>query len=78
MIVMLIDEKKVLDLLGQAATEFSRLAMMHPADLHEFAHAIHLCQNIVLAREGQRSMGLPAEAISMAEAWKGWQTLTHG
>lgn len=49
-------EMSILNLLGTAYSEFQTLPAEHPDDLKEFALAIHMAQNIVLAREGLRSM----------------------
>ena len=66
-------EKRVLQLLGSAANEYSKLPEMHDADMHEFAHAIHVCQNLILAREGVRVMGYAEEGEPMIASWKGWK-----
>lgn len=50
------EEKNVLRLLSQAASEFGKLEKLHRADLPEFVHAIHAAQNIVLSRAGMRAM----------------------
>jgi hypothetical protein len=49
-------EKKVVNLLGEAAVKFGELPLEHPDDAREFALAIHAAQNIVLARVGLRAM----------------------
>ena len=46
------EEHKVMDLLGHAVIELSKLKPAHPADISEFQVHIHACQNIVLARPG--------------------------
>lgn len=50
------EENTILNLLGKAFTEFKKLEEFHPADLEEFVIGIHACQNIILAREGLRSL----------------------
>ena len=54
MIDELKQEQKVLDTLATGWSQFLDLPEMHPQDKIEFMHAIHVCQNIVLAREAQR------------------------
>lgn len=51
------EESEVLRLLGQAWNKFIELPAMHHMDNHEFCHAIHAAQNIVLARAGLRAQG---------------------
>ena len=51
------EEIHVLDLLGEAWNEFSKLPNSHPMDNEEFVHHIHILQRQVLAREGRRAMG---------------------
>lgn len=50
------DEIEVLSLLGRAFVAAKALPVMHPHDLPEFAGAIHIAQNIILAREGLRAL----------------------
>lgn len=52
------EEVEALNLLGQAMTAFDKLPPLHGADRPEFIHAIHACQNIVLARAGLRATGI--------------------
>lgn len=52
------DEKEVLRLLGLAWNKFLELPAYHYMDNHEFCHAIHAAQNIVLARAGMREEGI--------------------
>ena len=47
-------ELAVLDQLGLAAKMFSKLDIIHRSDASDFTYAIHLAQNIVLARAGMR------------------------
>lgn len=49
-------ERYVLDKLGEAFVAFRNLEQLHPHDLAEFTAAIHAAQNILLAREGLRSL----------------------
>lgn len=48
------DELNVLAYLGDAFSAFQKLPVLHPSDMHEFIHAIHAAQNIILARVGYR------------------------
>ena len=52
------DERKCLDLLGQAWGVFAELPVLHHADRVEFSQAIHAAQNIVYARLGLRLEGI--------------------
>ena len=45
-------EEEALKLLGEAFNAFALLPTLHPADLPEFVHHIHACQNIILSRVG--------------------------
>jgi hypothetical protein len=49
-------ENKVLALTKEAWNEFLRLPEMHADDVNEFRYHIHAIQNIILAREGLRSL----------------------
>ena len=44
------EEERVLQLLGEAAHEYGQLPHVHPNDSWDFIHAIHMAQNVVLAR----------------------------
>lgn len=48
------EEINVLELLGKAASAFFGLETVHPSDSLDFTYAIHLAQNLVLARPGMR------------------------
>ncbi len=48
------EEEEVLDVLGKAATMFFGLEKIHPSDIQDFVYAIHLAQNLVMARPGMR------------------------
>ncbi len=54
------DETKIISLLSEATLRFARLKQESAVDIEEFGAAVHAAQNIVLAREGMRS--LKAEA----------------
>ena len=43
-------EIKVLNMLGECFNEYRALVVLHPCDLNEFMQAIHVAQNIILAR----------------------------
>lgn len=43
-------ERELLDKLGECFNNFKYLPQLHPSDLKEFQYAIHLAQNIILAR----------------------------
>ncbi|MBC8273391.1 MAG: hypothetical protein H8E40_00260 [Chloroflexi bacterium] len=47
-------EKRVLELLADAYNLFLELEERHPCDAQEFMQAIHVAQNIVLARAALR------------------------
>lgn len=53
------EEEKALRLLAEAWNVFVTLPEMHHMDRHEFAHAIHAAQNIILSRVGLRAQNLP-------------------
>jgi hypothetical protein len=48
------EELEVLETLGKAAGMFFKLKSIHQADHKDFEYAIHLAQNLVLARPGMR------------------------
>lgn len=50
-------ELLVIDKLAEAWNLFIELEVIHAADKPEFAFAVHLAENIVLARPAWRSMG---------------------
>ncbi len=52
-------EQEILDLLAEAYNKFIELNQRHNWDVHEFVHAIHQAQNIVLARTPNRNLDLP-------------------
>lgn len=49
-------ELKVIDMLAQAAMEFSSLPVCHQSDEREFESAVHVCQNIIMARAAVRTI----------------------
>ena len=51
-------EQEVLDSLADAWNKYIRLQEQHPEDRTEFMRAIHVAQNIVLARPTCREMNL--------------------
>ncbi len=51
------EEKQIIGILGEAYKKFIRLPILHTADQREFMHAIHIAQNIVLARSALRQEG---------------------
>lgn len=53
---MTIDERVILDDLGKCFDGFNLLPVLHPMDQADFCHAIHACQNIVLARAAMRQL----------------------
>ena len=50
MIQFTADEKKILSLILEAWNTYDELPVLHFDDRHEFAHAIHAAQNIVISR----------------------------
>lgn len=65
---MTIPEKLVLDTLASAWNQFILLPVLHKDDQDEFRHAIHAAQNVVLAREGMRTVGcFPKLAVDKTE-----------
>lgn len=59
------DEVELLDALGEVATKFAALEQEHRSDVADFVYAIHLAQNIIMARQGMRDYrilkGLPED-----------------
>jgi len=49
-------EIKVAQMLGDAWNEYLKLPVEHPTEKAEVCHAIHACQDIVLARCGRRAI----------------------
>lgn len=49
-------EKKVLNLTANLWNEFLQLETIHPSDRPDVMFHIHAIQNIIFAREGQRTM----------------------
>lgn len=50
-------EQRVLNLLAEAWEAFQELPEQHPAHAHEFAHAIHAAQRLVMTRPMARVTG---------------------
>lgn len=50
------EEKEAWELLGTAATAIMALPEDHPMDKEEYAHAIHVLQNGLLARPMYRAV----------------------
>lgn len=44
------DEAYVLERVGNVATEFAKLVVLHPDDMRDVVFHVHAIQNIVLAR----------------------------
>jgi hypothetical protein len=51
-------ERQVVEALGRAFNLFVQLPVVHNDDVDEFRHAIHLCQNIVLARPAVEKLNI--------------------
>lgn len=54
------EETALVELLGKCFNAFNQLPTYHLSDSKEFAQAIHVCQNIVFARDGMRDYGYKA------------------
>ena len=52
------EENEVMNLLGEAWNKFTALPVLHGSDKADFQYAIHLAQNIILARVGMRSLNI--------------------
>lgn len=57
------EEIEIIELLGRAMNGFASLKELHPADQQEFAYAIHLAQNIVLARSGMKQCAASRSSV---------------
>ena len=49
-------EEKIINTLAEAWNEFVKLKVLHPSDNNEFMAAIHVAQNIIMARPVLREM----------------------
>lgn len=49
-------EKKVLNMTADLWNEFLKLESMHPTDQQDYCFHVHALQNIILSREGLRSL----------------------
>ena len=56
-------ELEIIRLLAVAWRNYTQLPVYHPADAAEFRHAIHMAQNIVLARPATKEMYLKDEPM---------------
>lgn len=67
------EEMSILNLLGQAFSQFIHLPKGHNSDAREFEHAIHYAQNIVLSRLAGRTcagqLGYPQTELEKAQEW---------
>ena len=63
------EEMEVCNLLGMAYMKFQQLPILHSRDEPEFIQAIHVCQNIILARPALESMGF-VELVKDEIGWR--------
>ena len=59
------DEIRITEMLGRVWNEYLMLPVEHPMDRDEFCRAIHVCQDMVLARSGRREINSLKRAEDM-------------